>query len=264
MKTFSSIRLETAGTVATLTLARPDKLNAFTDAMHGEIAEALDQVEAGGAERRLRALVITGAGRGFCAGQDLAQRKDATGRDLGETIARFYNPLIRRLRALEMPVVAAVNGVAAGAGMSLALAADITIAARSAQFIAAFAKIGLAPDAGATWLLPRLIGPARAAAVAMLAEPIGAERAEAWGLIWRVVDDAALMTEATATAERLATGPTTALARIKRALDLAHENTLDGQLELECMHQSELGDTADYREGVAAFLAKRPPRFSGR
>lgn len=264
MKTFTSIRLEIAGAVATLTLARPDKLNAFTDAMHGEIAEALDLVESDDGERRVRALLITGAGRAFCAGQDLAQRKDATGADLSATIARFYNPLMRRLRALEMPVIAAVNGVAAGAGMSLALAADITIAARSAQFIAAFARIGLAPDAGATWMLPRLIGPARAAGVAMLAEPISAERAEAWGLIWRVADDAALMTEATALAERLAAAPTIALARMKRAFDLAHENTFDGQLELECMNQGELGDTADYREGVAAFLAKRTPRFTGR
>lgn len=264
MKTFTSIRLETAGAVATLTLARPDTLNAFTDAMHREIAEALDIVETGGGARRLRALLITGAGRAFCAGQDLAQRKDAAGADLGETLQRYYSPLILRLRALEMPVVAAVNGVAAGAGMSLALAADIAIAARSAQFIAAFARIGLAPDAGATWMLPRLVGPARAAAIAMLAEPITADRAEAWGLIWRVVEDAALLTEATAIANRLAAAPTTALARMKRAFDLAHENTLAGQLELERMNQTELGDTADYREGVAAFLAKRAPRFTGR
>lgn len=264
MKTFTSIRLDTAGAVATLTLARPDKLNAFTDAMHLEVAEALDHVEAEGGARRLRALLITGAGRAFCAGQDLAQHKDVAGADLGETLQRYYNPLILRLRALEMPVVAAVNGVAAGAGMSLALAADIAIAARSAQFIAAFARIGLAPDAGATWMLPRLAGAARASAIAMLAEPISAERAETWGLIWKVVDDDALPSEAAAIAQRLAAAPTTALARMKRAFDLAHENTLEGQLELERMSQTELGDTSDCREGVAAFLAKRTPRFTGR
>lgn len=264
MSSYSTIRYAADGAVATITLARPDKLNAFTDRMHGELAAALDEVESGARERRLRALLITGAGRGFCAGQDLSQREGATGADLGDTLTRLYNPLIRRLRALELPVVAAVNGVAAGAGMSLALAADIVVAARSAQFICAFARIGLAPDAGASWMLPRLIGPARAAAVALLAEPIPAERAEAWGLIWKTVDDAALMAEATAIAQRLATGPTVALVRIKRALELAHGNTLDGQLELEAMNQAELGDGADYREGVAAFLAKRSPRFTGR
>jgi 2-(1,2-epoxy-1,2-dihydrophenyl)acetyl-CoA isomerase len=264
MKTYSTIRCVTDGAVATITLARPDKLNAFTDTMHRELAEALDAIEAGAAERRVRALLITGEGRGFCAGQDLSQRMAATGAELHETLTRFYNPLIRRLRALELPVVAAVNGVAAGAGMSLALAADIVVAARSAQFICAFARIGLAPDAGASWMLPRLIGPARAAAVALLAEPIPAERAETWGLIWKAVDDAALATEAMAIAQRLAAGPTAALARTKRALDLAHGNTLDGQLELEAMNQAELGDGDDYREGVAAFLAKRSPRFTGR
>ena len=252
MKSYSTIRYATEDAVATITLARPDKLNAFTDTMHRELAEALDAIEAEAAERRVRALLITGEGRGFCAGQDLSQRMAATGADLHETLTRFYNPLIRRLRALELPVVAAVNGVAAGAGMSLALAADIVIAARSAQFICAFARIGLAPDAGASWMLPRL------------AEPIPADRAESWGLIWKAVDDAALAAEAMAIAQRLAAGPPVALARIKRALDLAHGNTLDGQLELEAMNQAELGDGADYREGVAAFLAKRSPRFNGR
>jgi 2-(1,2-epoxy-1,2-dihydrophenyl)acetyl-CoA isomerase len=264
MNSPSTIRCAADGAVATITLARPDKLNAFTDRMHGELAEALDAVEAGAAERRVRALMITGEGRGFCAGQDLTEREGAGGADLGESLTRFYNPLVRRLRTLELPVVAAVNGVAAGAGMSLALAADVVVAARSATFICAFARIGLAPDAGASWILPRLLGPARAAAVALLAEPIPAERAEAWGLIWKVVDDAALPTEAMAIAQRLAAGPTVALARIKRALDLAHGNTLDGQLELEAMNQAELGAGADYREGVAAFLAKRAPRFTGR
>ncbi len=258
--TYSTILFTTVDAVATITLNRPDKLNAFTDAMHGELRDALDRVANDGA----RVLVLTGAGRGFCAGQDLGQRRGGELPDLGETLDKLYNPLIRRLRALEMPVIAAVNGIAAGAGMSLALAADIVIAARSASFMQAFARIGLVPDAGSTWFVPRLIGPARARGLALLAEKISAEQAEAWGLIWRTVDDAALMAEIGALATRLAAAPTLALARIKRALDLAEENTLDGQLEQERIYQSELGRSADYREGVAAFLDKRPPVFKGR
>ncbi len=258
--TYATILLTIAECVATITLNRPDKLNAFTDEMHAELGDALDHVARDGA----RVLVLTGAGRGFCAGQDLGQRRGGEAPDLGATLDQFYNPLIRRLRALEMPVIAAVNGVAAGAGMSLALAADITIAARSASFLQAFARIGLMPDAGSTWILPRLVGPARARGLALLAEKISAEQAEAWGLIWRVVDDDALMPEIGALAVRLAAAPTLALARIKRALDLAEENTLDEQLEQERRFQSELGRSADYREGVAAFFDKRPPAFAGR
>ncbi|MBL8701305.1 MAG: 2-(1,2-epoxy-1,2-dihydrophenyl)acetyl-CoA isomerase [Alphaproteobacteria bacterium] len=248
------------GPVTTITLNRPDKLNAFTAEMHAELADALDAVAASGA----RVLVLTGAGRGFCAGQDLGQRRDGEAPDLGETLDRLYNPLIRRLRAMPLPVVAAVNGVAAGAGMSLALAADIAIAARSASFMQAFARIGLVPDSGSTWLLPRLVGPARARGLAMLGERISAEQAADWGLIWQVVDDDRLAAAVTALGTRLAAAAPLAIARIKRALDLSWENTLDGQLELERLDQSELGRSDDYREGVAAFLEKRPARFSGR
>ena len=258
--TTSTILMSVAGAVATITLNRPDKLNAFTNEMHAELGDALDHVASNGA----RVLVLTGAGRGFCAGQDLGQRRGDGVPDLGETLEKFYNPLIRRLRALELPVIAAVNGVAAGAGMSLALAADIVIAARSASFLQAFARVGLLPDAGSTWMLPRLIGPARARGLALLAEKISAEQAEAWGLIWRCVDDESLLPEVGALAIRLAAAPTLALARIKRALDLAEENSLDSQLEVERRYQSELGRSADYREGVAAFLDKRVANFTGR
>ena len=258
--TTSTILMSIAGAVATITLNRPDKLNAFTNEMHAELGDALDHVASNGA----RVLVLTGAGRGFCAGQDLGQRRGDDLPDLGETLEKFYNPLIRRLRALELPVIAAVNGVAAGAGMSLALAADIVIAARSASFLQAFARVGLLPDAGSTWMLPRLIGPARARGLALLAEKISAEQAEAWGLIWRCVDDESLLPEVSALATRLAAAPTLALARIKRALDLAEENSLDSQLEVERRYQSELGRSADYREGVAAFLDKRVANFTGR
>lgn len=257
---YRTILLSTLGAVSTITLNRPDKLNAFTAEMHAELADALGVVQSSGA----RVLVLTGAGRGFCAGQDLAERKRDARPDLGETLAKLYNPLIRHLRAMEIPILAAVNGVAAGAGMSLALAADITIAARSASFLQAFARIGLQPDAGSTWMLPRLVGPARARGLAMLAEKISAEQAEAWGLIWKVVDDAQLAAEVATLSERLASAAPLAIAHIKRALDLAWENSLDGQLELERMNQAALGRSDDYREGVAAFLEKRPARFTGR
>ncbi len=258
--TYSTILSSIVGAVATITLNRPDKLNAFTPEMHVELADALDRLRGGAA----RVLIVTGAGRGFCAGQDLGQRRSGEAPDLGDTLDEFYNPLIRRLRALELPVIAAVNGVAAGAGMSLALAADITIAARSASFLQAFARIGLLPDSGSTWMLPRLVGAARARGLAMLAEKISAEQAESWGLIWKTVDDDVLTAEVQALAVRLAAAPTLALARIKHALDRAEENTLDAQLELERRTQSELGRSADYREGVAAFLDKRAPHFTGR
>jgi 2-(1,2-epoxy-1,2-dihydrophenyl)acetyl-CoA isomerase len=257
---YATIRYAVDGAVATITLNRPDKLNAFTAEMHGELADALGRLAGDGA----RALLVTGAGRGFCAGQDLGQRAGDAAPDLGETLDRLYNPLIRRLRALELPVIAAVNGPAAGAGMSLALACDLALAARSASFLQAFARIGLAPDSGSTWMLPRLVGPQRARVLALLAERISAEEAVAWGLIWKVVDDAALMPEANALAARLAAAPTRALARIKRALDAAWGHSLDDQLDLERDLQRELGRTEDYREGVAAFLAKRAPVFRGR
>lgn len=250
--------------VATLTLNRPERLNALTAALHDELAAALER-SAG--DDAVRALLITGAGRGFCAGQDLSERKvmPVEGRrDLGQSLERYYNPLIHRLRGLEKPVVAAVNGVAAGAGAGLAFACDIVIAARSASFIEAFSRIGLVPDAGNTWFLPRLAGSARAMAMALTGEAVPAERAAEWGLIWKAVPDDALMTEARELALSLARGPTRALGLTKRALNRSSTNDLDAQLDLERDLQREAGLGEDYREGVAAFLEKRPPRFTGR
>ena len=259
-----TILLELAEGVATITLNRPDKLNAFNEAMHGELATALDRIEA---DVAVRALLLTGAGRAFCAGQDLGDRVMGEGDappDLGDTLDRLYNPLVRRLRRLERPVVAAVNGVAAGAGANLALACDLVLAARSARFIQAFCKLGLVPDSGGTYVLPRLVGPARAMALALLGEPVPAEQAAAWGLIWRVVDDDRLEGEAMALARQLATQPTRGLGLIKRALNASAANTLDEQLDLERDLQREAGRTEDYREGVRAFLEKRPAVFRGR
>ncbi|ACL58285.1 2-(1,2-epoxy-1,2-dihydrophenyl)acetyl-CoA isomerase PaaG [Methylobacterium nodulans] len=244
-----------------LTLNRPDRLNSFNEELSRALAAALDDAE----DDACRAVLLTGAGRGFCAGQDLGERVSADGPpDLGYTIETFYNPLVRRLRGLRKPVVCAVNGVAAGAGANLALACDIVLAARSAKFIQAFAKIGLVPDSGGTFFLPRLIGEARARAVSLLAEPVSAETAESWGLIWRAVDDVALLPEARALAAHLATQPTQGLALAKAALNASAGNTLDAQLDLERDLQREAGRTPDYREGVTAFMEKRPARFSGR
>ena len=261
---YSTILFDIADSVATLTLNRPDKLNSFTAEMHGELREALALVA--DPAKGCRALLLTGAGRGFCAGQDLSQRQMAAGTsiDLGETIDKLFNPLIRRLRSLPLPVVGAINGVAAGAGMSLAMACDITLAARSASFLQAFAKIGLVPDSGSTYFLPRLVGDARARGLAMLAEKISAEQAADWGLIWKVAEDDKLMAEARALARHLATQPTKGLALIKHALDQSTSNSLDAQLDLERDLQRTLGHSADYREGVTAFLEKRPPKFTGR
>ena len=245
-----------------ITLNRPERLNAFNAAQHAALAAALAAAEA---DPDCRAVLLTGAGRGFCAGQDLADRDPAGGvPDLGQTLDTLYNPLVARLRALPKPVVCAVNGVAAGAGANIALACDIVLAGRSARFIQAFAAIGLIPDSGGTWWLTRFLGEARAKALAMTAEPIGAETAAAWGLIWRAVDDDALLDQAAALAAKLAAGPTQAYARIKQAIQAAEQNTLSAQLDLERDLQREAGRTDDYREGVRAFLEKRPPRFSGR
>ncbi|WP_431855938.1 2-(1,2-epoxy-1,2-dihydrophenyl)acetyl-CoA isomerase PaaG [Azospirillum sp.] len=262
--TYATIRLEVGDGVATLTLNRPDRLNSFTSEMHAELRDALAAIRA---NPSVRCLLLTGAGRGFCAGQDLSDRAVAPGAetpDLGQSLESNYNPLVRALRDLPMPVVCAVNGVAAGAGANLAFACDIVLAGRSASFIQAFCKIGLVPDSGGTWILPRLVGTARAMALAMLGDKIGAEQAEAWGMIWKAVDDAALMDEASKLARHLATQPTKGLAFIKKAIRESATNTLDQQLDLERDLQREAGRSHDYREGVAAFVAKRAPNFEGR
>ena len=249
--------------VRVLTLNRPAKLNSFNTALHAALHAALDAALDGAeAGRGVRAILLTGAGRGFCAGQDL-EGLDPTA-DLAGVLEREWNPLVRRLRALPLPVVCAVNGSAAGAGANLALACDIVLAARSARFIQAFARIGLIPDAGGTWLLPRLVGDARARGLALLAEPLPAERAAEWGMIWRCVDDDALMTEAEAVAAHLATQPTQAFALAKQALLASGAATLEDQLAVEARLQGQAGRTPDYREGVRAFVEKRPARFTGR
>lgn len=262
--TFSTILFAREGGAARLTLNRPERLNSFTVEMHGEVSTALDLVEK---DESLRTLLITGAGRGFCAGQDLSDRAVApTGDDvdLGESLEERYNPLIRRLTSLPMPVICAVNGVAAGAGANIAFASDIVIAAKSAKFIQAFANIGLLPDSGGTWSLPRLAGQARALGLALTGDPLPAETAAEWGLIWKAVDDEALMEEAEALVRKFAQAPTRGLAETKRAIRTAFSRTLDEQLNLERDLQRVLGRTEDYREGVDAFLNKRKPAFKGR
>lgn len=261
---FETVRLEVVDGTATLTLARPERLNSFTVQMHGEVQQALVRVRA---DASVRCLVLTGEGRGFCAGQDLADRAvdpNAEAVDLGDSIERFYKPLILALRQLEMPTIAAVNGVAAGAGANIALACDLVFAARSASFIQSFSKIGLVPDCGGTWWLPRLLGPARAMGLALTGEKLTAEQAEAWGLIWKCVDDAALMPAVTALAKQLAAGPTRGYVRTRQAIEASATRSLSASLDLERDYQRELGSSADYREGVAAFMAKRAPVFKGR
>jgi len=260
---FETILFDKADGVAVITLNRPDKLNAFTAEMHGELKSALDDVKR---DKSVRALVLTGAGRAFCAGQDLSDRKVEPGappRDLGASLDTLYNPLVRTLRGLELPVISAVNGVAAGAGANVALAADIVLAARSASFIQAFCKLGLVPDSGGTYILPRLVGRARAMGLALLGDKLEAEKAEEIGLIWKAVDDDDLMPEAMAMARHLATQPTRGLAMIKQAIDASLGNDIDTQLDLERDLQRVAGRTADYQEGVNAFLEKRAPKFRG-
>ncbi|MBK7793300.1 MAG: 2-(1,2-epoxy-1,2-dihydrophenyl)acetyl-CoA isomerase [Betaproteobacteria bacterium] len=251
------------GGVARLTLNRPERLNSFNDAMHAELRDALARVRA---DASARVLVLTGAGRGFCAGQDLGDRAVAPGGapvDLGDSIERNYRPLVLALRDLPLPVVCAVNGVAAGAGANLALACDIVVAGRSASFVQAFCRLGLVPDSGGTYFLPRLVGTARALGLALLGDRLTATDAAAWGLIWQCVDDAELAPATERLAAGLAQAPTRGLVATRRALHAAAGNTLEAQLDLERDLQRELGTSDDYREGVAAFVAKRPPRFVG-
>ncbi len=258
-----SILVERRAGYRVVTLNRPDRLNAFNDAMHVELRRAIEEIEA---DETCRALMITGAGRGFCAGQDLADRLVKPGEKLAPStsLEQYYNPLVRKLRSLPFPVVAAVNGVAAGAGCNIALACDIVLAGRSASFVQSFARIGLIPDSGGTWALPRLVGDARARGLALLAEPLPADKAEQWGLIWKCVDDASLVAEAQKLCEHFAVAPTQGLALIKRALNASATNTLDAQLDLERDLQGMAREMPDYIEGVRAFMEKRKPNFTGR
>jgi len=255
-----TILLERQGAIARITLNRPDRLNAFTKAMHAELRDALDDIG------ESRVVILTGAGRGFCAGQDLNDRAVAPGEtvDLGDTVEESWNPLIRTLTSLPQPIIARVNGVAAGAGANVALACDIVIAASSAKFIQSFSALGLIPDSGGTWVLPRLIGQARALGLALTGEPLPAEQAADWGLIWKCVADDALDAEVDALAAKLASLPPLGLAVIKQMLRASWQHTLDEELDLQAGAMRRLGFTDDYREGVAAFLAKRPPKFTGR
>lgn len=249
--------------VLTLVLNRPDKLNSFNEAMHMALRAGIQRAHD---DAQVRAVLLTGAGRGFSAGQDLGDRDPRKGGptpDLGQTLETFYNPTLRLIRSLEKPVVCAVNGVAAGAGANIALACDIVLAAKSARFIQAFAKIGLVPDAGGSWSLTRILGEPRAKALALTAQPLSAQQAADWGLIWKAVDDAALMDEARALARSLAAGPTRGLGLTKRLIQAAATNSLDEQLDLERDAQREAGRSRDYAEGVTAFLEKRPAAFRG-
>jgi 2-(1,2-epoxy-1,2-dihydrophenyl)acetyl-CoA isomerase len=261
---YESILYQNADGIARITLNRPDRLNSFTSSMHAELRDALAQLAAGG---DARVVLLTGEGRGFCAGQDLSDRAVAPGDapvDLGASIEQNYRPLVLALRHLPLPVVCAVNGVAAGAGANIALACDVVIAARSASFIQAFCRIGLVPDSGGTFFLPRLVGSARAMGLALFGDKLSAADAAAWGLIWKCVDDAEFPATVDAMLAQLAQAPTSGLAAIKRALHASAGNSLEQQLDLERDLQRALGNGADYREGVTAFLEKRPPRFTGR
>ena len=259
--TESTITTTHADGVTTLTLNRPGAMNSFTAAMHGELLAALD---AAAADASVRCVILTGAGRGFCAGQDLGDPMAAPGQDLGRLITTHYVPLVERLRSMPMPVIAAVNGVAAGAGANLALCCDFVVAGRSASFIQAFVKIGLVPDTGGTWLLPRLIGNARAMGLAMLGDKVSAESAAQMGMIWQCVDDAALAETVQALALRLAGMPTQALVATRSALAAAQTMTMSEALANEAVVQTRLGTAYDYLEGVDAFRNKRAARFTDR
>ena len=261
--TYDKITLTKDQGLATLTLNVPEKLNAVSRKMIVDIKDCWEKLAD---DSSVRAVLLTGAGRGFCAGADLSDpdRDMSAAADAGSALEKLFNPTIRLMRSIPKPVVSAVNGVAAGVGMSFALASDIAIAAKSASFLQAFARIGLLPDGGSTWFLPRLVGEQRARALAMLAPQIKAEQAKEWGLIWDVVEDAELMSKATELARRLADGPTLSLARIKAAMNQANGNDLSAQLDLERDFQRELGRSEDFREGVQAFLAKRKANFKGK
>jgi 2-(1,2-epoxy-1,2-dihydrophenyl)acetyl-CoA isomerase len=261
MAEYESIIVERDGMIARITLNRPDRLNSFTAAMHEELKNAIDEI--GDA----RVVVLTGAGRGFCAGQDLNDRAVSSGGhpvDLGMTVETSWNPLIRKLTSLRQPVIARVNGVAAGAGANIALACDMVVAARSAKFIQSFSAIGLIPDSGGTWVLPRLVGQARAMGLALTGEPLSAEKAEEWGLIWKCVDDDALDTEVNSIAQKLASLPPLGLTAIKKMIRESWSHTLDQELNHQRDAMRRLGFSEDYREGVSAFLEKRPANFVGR
>lgn len=261
---FETITLQIEAGVARLTLNRPDKLNSFTDGMHVELRAALDSIQH---DRSVRVLVLSGAGRAFCAGQDLAdptmQMIDGKMPDFGNTVERNYKQLVLRLQNLRVPTIAAVNGIAAGAGSSVALACDLVIATRSASFLQAFSKIGLIPDTGATWFLPQRVGMARAMGLALLADKLPAEKAAEWGLIWECVDDAVFADRINALAQQLAQAPTKALVRTRQAMHASLSHTLEQQLSFEGSFMRELGWSADYAEGVQSFMEKRTPNFSG-
>jgi 2-(1,2-epoxy-1,2-dihydrophenyl)acetyl-CoA isomerase len=258
--TYESILFSAENGIARITLNRPDRLNSFTRAMHAELRDALDNL--GDAS----VVVLAGAGRGFCAGQDLNDRAVAPGEavDLGETVEESWNPLIRKLASLPQPVIAQVNGVAAGAGANIALACDMVIAAKSAKFIQSFSALGLIPDSGGSWHLPRLVGQARALGLALTGDPLPAEKAAEWGLIWKAVEHEKLDAEVQAVAAKLASLPPLGLAAIKQIIRTTGNRTLDEELDLQRDEMRRLGFTHDYREGVAAFLEKRPAKFEGR
>jgi 2-(1,2-epoxy-1,2-dihydrophenyl)acetyl-CoA isomerase len=260
---YETILFSNEGGAARITLNRPDKLNSFNVKMHEELRDALSKVRA---DNAVRVALLTGAGRGFCAGQDLGDRAVSPGGgavDLGASVENYYAPLVKSLRALPMPVVCGVNGVAAGAGANLALACDLVIATKSAKFVQPFCKLGLVPDTGGTYFLPRLLGTARAMGLAMTGETLTAEKAEQWGLIWKCVDDAAFQAELDSLVKGLAEAPTRGLARTKEAIYASSSNPFDKQLDLERDFMRELGYSKDYAEGVAAFLAKRKATFVG-